>query len=237
MWRFRNQRFWRFWRLGRSKGMDNLKNEWKRLCKVLCKELKILFIIFIYTFILILLQIWLNKWNFQEVLEILTRKSFNINLILSNLISIAIVILIITAIRLILVKLNNKFIKYIRAKLKIKLSEIWYPISTTLLDRIAAIALAGLGVLISLSIYLQIFYSYLDNGKFSSEVSRIDLFLLFFLYSSVLLGVNIVFKYLSEEIKFAREETGKINNAALGVALFLLLIFFLIFLFCLLLLL
>jgi len=63
-------------------------------------------------------------------------------------------------------------VKYIKAK-KNKVSEKYYLVSTTLLDRIAAISLAALGVSIPLFIFLQLFYPWIDDGTFSNEISRI----------------------------------------------------------------
>ena len=197
------------------------KNEWEKLCKISCKELKTLFVISTYTFILIFHQIQSNKWNFQEELENVMENIFSKN----TLISIITTVVAITIVRGFFVKSKMKFVECIRDKLKLKLSERYYLVSTTLLDRIAAIALAALGLSIPLLIFLQIFYPQLDDGKFSNEISRIKLFLLFFVVSSWFFGVNIIFKYFSEEIKSAREENRKINDPAPAVFVILYAIF------------
>jgi membrane protein len=185
------------------------KNEWNNLWKVSHKELKTLFIISIYTFILIFLQIISNKWNFQEVLETVMKGIFGAN----NAISIVVTAILIAV------------VKYIKAK-KNKVSEKYYLVSTTLLDRIAAISLAALGVSIPLFIFLQLFYPWIDDGTFSNEISRIKLLLMFLIVSSWFFGVNVIFKYFSEEIKSAREENRKMNDAVSVVFILLYTIFF-----------
>ena len=115
--------------------------------------------------------------------------------------------------------------KYITTK-KHKPIERYYLVSTTLLDRIAAISLAALGVSIPLFIFLLIFYSQLDGGNFANEISVNKLSLLFLITSSWFFGINVIFKYFSEEIKSAREENREMNNAVSVVFILLYAIFF-----------
>lgn len=192
---------------------EDTKNECGAVKNILIKEFKTLIVITLFTFFLILFSLIIDtSWDFQTIITQFLDKIFSWNIGLS---------IICTGLSTTIYKLvkNRQIDKAER--------ERYYWVSSTFLDRVAAIFLSSLGIGLAILIFMQIFYNWLDNGSFQNSFTRFKLFLIFLILTSFFFGMNIIFKYFSEEIKKARIKN-QINNYVPIVFAILYTLFFLI---------
>lgn len=192
---------------------EDAKNECSTIKSLFVKEFKTLIVITLFTFFLILFSLIIDtSWDFQAIITQFLDKVFSWNVGLS---------IICTGLSTTIYKLlkNRKIDKEKREK--------YYWVSSTFLDRTAAIFLNSLGIWLSILIFTQVFYSWLDNGSFQNHFTRCELLLIFFVLTLFFSGMNIIFKYFSEEIKKARKEN-QINDYVPIVFSILYTLFFLV---------
>lgn len=169
---------------------EGVKNECSTIKSLFVKEFKTLIVITLFTFFLILFSLIIDtSWDFQTIIIQFLDKVFSWNVGLS---------IICTGLLITILKL----LMNIKDKEK---REKYYWVSLTFLDRIAAICLNSLWIVLVISIFMQIFYHKLDNGSFQNHFTRWELLGIFFILILFFFSMDIIFKYFSEEIRKARE--------------------------------
>ena len=168
--------------------------EIKQTCEVVCKEFKafcviVLFIFFTMFFSMVNFDNYNITFKYQSIIVQSFDTIFNRNMLYS----------------MITTGVLSIIMKKVFTKKTIKEQQKYWFISQTFVDRVGAIFLGAAGVATAAVLHIQIFYNYLDNGEFQSNMTRWYLIKEILAFIVLCFNIIIPFKYWSKRLVAIRE--------------------------------